>query len=222
MKKIYCALLFILFTLNLQAQSYLYSGKVLDNKTKKGLAFVSILVLGEQKGVQTDIDGKFKIYASKPSNKFRLQYVGYETKDIELSTGNDLIVLLTEKENKIKEVVVFAGENPAHRIINRAIDNKDKNNPEKLNSFKYMSYNKFYFTGKKDSLVTARIDSYSVNSNTMKELKLKDSVAYAKRLDSISLENKKRLEKSDSLFNTQYLFLTETVTERSYLRPEKT
>lgn len=222
MKKLSFLLLFILFTANIYAQNYLYSGKVLDSKSKKGLAFVSILVVGEQKGVQTDIDGKFKIYASKPVSNLRLQYVGYETKEVVLNTGSDLFISLNEKENKIKEVVVFAGDNPAHRIIKKAIDNKDKNNPEKLNSFKYMSYNKFYFTGKKDSLVTARIDSYSVNSNSMKELKLKDSTAYVKRSDSISLANKKRLEKSDSLFNTQYLFLTETVTERSYLRPEKT
>lgn len=222
MKKLYAFCILIFLSITTLAQNFLYSGKVLDNKTKKGLAFVSILVVGDQKGVQTDIDGKFKIYASKPNTKLRLQYVGYETKDIELNSGEDLIILLNEKENKIKEVVVFAGENPAHRIINRAIENKDFNNPEKLNSFRYKSYNKFYFTGKKDSLVTARIDSYAIAGKFMKELKQNDSSAYYKKLDSISIANKKRIQKSDSLFNTQYLFLTETVTERSYLRPEKT
>lgn len=217
-------ILFILILLSSNGftQNYLYTGKVLDNKTKKGLAFVSILAVGDFKGVQTDIDGKFKIYTNKNTSKFRFQYVGYETKELELNAGTDINIFLNEKDNKIKEVIVFAGENPAHRIIKRSIENKDKNNPEKLNSFKYISYNKFYFTGKKDSLLSARIDSYAVNSTYMKELKIKDSLAYEKRLDSISIANKKRTAKTDSIFNTQFLFLTETVTERSYLKPEKT
>lgn len=222
MKKAFIFFVLILFALNGVAQNYLYTGKVIDNRTKKGLAFVSILAVGDLRGVQTDIDGKFKIYTTQKTTKFRFQYVGYETKEIELNAGTDHSIAIVEKENKIKEVVVFAGENPAHRIIKKSIDNKDKNNPEKLNSFKYISYNKFYFTGKKDSLVTARIDSYAVNSSFMKELKKKDSLAYVKRLDSISIANKKSIAKSDSLFNSQFLFLTETVTERSYLKPEKT
>lgn len=222
MKKASLFFFLILLTMGGYTQSYLYTGKVIDNKTKKGLAFVSILAVGDLRGVQTDIDGKFKIYTSQKTSKFRFQYVGYETKEVELNAGVDHSVLMTEKEVKIKEVVVFAGENPAHRIIKKSIDNKDKNNPEKLNSFKYISYNKFYFTGKKDSLVTARIDSYAVNSSHMKELKQKDSLAYVNKLDSITTKNKKRIASSDSLFNTQFLFLTETVTERSYLKPEKT
>ena len=36
--------------------------------------------------------------------------------------------------------------------LNKAIENRDLNNPEKLPSFKYQSYNKFYITYEKDKL----------------------------------------------------------------------
>ena len=204
------------------AQNNIYSGKVLDAKTNKGLAFVSILVLGENRGVQTDIDGKFFIRANTSALNLRLQYVGYETKEIRVESSKEILIYLSEKENKIQEVNVYAGENPAHRIINNAIRNRDKNNPEALESFKYKSYNKFYFTGKKDSTYVSNIDSLVETYAIVKELKKKDSVKYVLKRDSIIQDNKRRVKSSDSLFNTQYLFLTETVTERSYLKPERT
>ena len=42
----------------------------------------------------------------------------------------------------LTEAVVVAGENPAHRIIKKVVKNRDQNNPEKMQSFQCITYNK--------------------------------------------------------------------------------
>jgi hypothetical protein len=43
------------------------------------------------------------------------------------------------------EVVVKAGENPAHRIIRNVISHKEFNNKRKLDAYQYETYNKVEF-----------------------------------------------------------------------------
>ena len=42
-------------------------------------------------------------------------------------------------------MLILAGENPANRIIRKVIENKAINNPEKISSFQYLSYNKVVY-----------------------------------------------------------------------------
>lgn len=209
----YIIFIFICSTVN--AQTYQYKGRVLDSETKKGLAFVAVLIDGNQKGIQTDIDGKFVLYSADKTNTLRFQYVGYESKVVLFQANIEQEIKLQVKNNLIQEVNVIAGENPANRIIKNVIANKDNNNPEKLKSFRYVSYNKFVFTGKKDTSIFAwrqkykldRLDSCSTN--------------YQHKKDSIIKHYESESKQGDSLFNKQHLFVTETVTQRDFLFPEK-
>ena len=88
-------------------------------------------------------------------------------------------------------MVIFPGENPAHRIIKKMIENKDKNNPEKRGSFSYTSYNKMIFSAKLDSVKT---DTVKIDSNLIKAKKF---------------------------FDKQYLFLMESVTDRKFMYPDR-
>ena len=47
---------------------------------------------------------------------------------------------------ELGEVVILPGVNPAHRIINNVVNNRDLNNPEKMRSFSYTSYEQVIFT----------------------------------------------------------------------------
>lgn len=200
------------------AQSYTYSGVIADQKTKKKLAFVSVYNTVDKNGVQTDIDGKFTITGKAAELVLRVQYVGYEPQQMLVKSGEPLFFFLVPKQNSIREVQVVAGENPAHRIIRKVIENKAKNNPEELASFQYMSYNKFIFSGKADTGL-ARIDSAYRVSNAIKKLDSTDRVKFEIQRDSIVEAYQKSLKRSDSLFSTQHIFMTETVTERKYLKP---
>ncbi len=208
--------LFTLFAFTFTyAQTYQFKGKVIDKNSKRVLPFVAVTVVGDSRGMQTDIDGKFFLKANKSSLTLRFQYVGYESKEQTVSANEDIEVALTVKQNAIKEVQVIAGENPANKIIKKVIANKDKNNPEKLSSFRYVSYNKFIFTGKLDTSYNA----YRLKYRLSKLDSTKSNYQFKK--DSILQLLAKQKKKSDSLFDKQHVFITETVTQRDFLYPEK-
>lgn len=167
------------------------SGKVVDSQSKAPLAFVNILVNSDYQVIQTDIDGNFKINYTTPIDSVKLSYVGYETYVYTMTDKKNVVINLKKKEIQLNEVVIFPGENPAHRIINMMIANKDRNNPEKLGSFSYISYNKMIFTANLDSI---KSDSAASDSN---------------------------LIKTKAFFEKQYLFLMESVTERKFMFPDK-
>ena len=190
--RLFITFVLVIFSAALFSQDNFISGKVIDPQTKEPLAFVNILVNKDNQVSQTDIDGIFRITFKTTIDSLQFSYVGYETYVYKvLNKTKNLIIELKKKQFLLNEVVIFPGENPAHRIINKVIENRDKNNPEKMNSFSYTSYNKMIFTIPMDSLD-------------------KDTI----RNDSDFIKVKKILKK-------QYLFLMESVTERKFMYPDK-
>ena len=173
------------------SQHFSLSGKVIDSQSKEPLAFVNILVNKDYQVIQTDIDGIFHISSNTNIDSLKLSYVGYETRVYKINNNKNIIISLKKKEFLLNEVIIFPGENPAHRIINLMIANKDKNNPEKLGSFSYTAYNKMIFTANLDSVKT---DSIKTDSN---------------------------LVATKAFFAKQYLFLMESVIEREFMYPDK-
>lgn len=172
-------------------QDYFLKGNVIDSHTKEPLAFVNITLNNIYKTYQTDIDGVFNIPISSEIDSLKLSYVGYETATYKITNQyHDIKIELKRNTINLSEVVIFPGENPAHRIINNVIENRNKNNPEKLSSFSYTSYNKMTFTANLDSLKNDSITT-----------------------DTTILKAKKLLEK-------QYLFLMESIIERKFLYPD--
>lgn len=215
MRKLYVFIFFFLLFTSTNAQTYQFKGKVLDKQTKKELPFVAVTIINENKGTQTDIDGRFLLKSSKEEILVRFQYVGYLPKEALLKNSIENEINLTLKENNIKEVQIIAGENPANKIIKKVIEHKNENNPEKLSSFKYISYNKFVFTGKEDTSIFPRTIKYKISKldSTSKNFQYKK--------DSILNKIAKEKKSTDSLFDKQHLFITETVTQRDFLYPEK-
>lgn len=123
---------------------------VVDLKSKAPIAFANIVFDSNPKiGTISDINGVFKINKKKV-NTITISYIGYEVKKIVLSELNDNIISLKREVNTLKEVVLSSTENPANRIIREVIANKDINNPLKINSFTYKSYNKVVFDSGND------------------------------------------------------------------------
>jgi len=122
-------------------------GRITDAQTGEPLAFVNIIEKGTRNGVMTDIDGAFSLKLTDKNNPLQLSYVGYFAQIYPISNLEAFQqIKLHRRPYELEEVVVYPGENPAHRIIRNAIENRNKNNPEKLNSFTYTSYNKFLAT----------------------------------------------------------------------------
>ncbi len=207
-KKIAFLFLSILPLINCYSQQYNIKGKVIDKNTGGALPFVNMIVTGHpQIGATADIDGNFKISAAFQITSLSFSYVGYrDTVVLIKSPSNDsmdVVIKLQEIGFKLQEVKVLPGINPALRIIREAIDKKDKNNPEKVHSFMYDSYNKLYCTADMKNATD------TVNSlDTIKVLRT--------HTDSIH----KKHHSIKKILKRQYLFLMESVSQRKYLYPD--
>ena len=183
-------LIVMLLPLQFFGQGMAIKGKISDQKTGEPLAFVNILS-NDNRGSISDIDGKFSMLAGRNTTTLSITYVGYQAQTINIDFEKEFQeISLSPKTFDLAEVNIFPGENPAHRIINNVVNNRNLNNPKKLNAFSYVSYDKMILTVNSDSLM-------------MRE---------AASLDSNELRARNFLSKQD-------LFIMETVTERKYLAP---
>ena len=186
-------LLFLLcLALTVDGQNFV-TGKVLDAETKEPLAFVNIVTNNSNIGTATDIDGKFSISSERQIEFLSLSFVGYKPKTFYLKGKSRGLEIYLEKTSfELSEVVVVAGENPAHRIIRNVLANRDKNDPEKIPSFAYTSYEKLVFP---------------VDPLDLKEAEKKE--------DDTSAANLKKFLKDKDFF------MMETVTERKFMAPDR-
>jgi hypothetical protein len=178
-------------------------GKIVDRETALPLPFVSIVYNERGQGITSNLDGNFELSTNQPVTALRLSYLGYESQTITInqkSYTRSLLIGLAPTSYSLEEVRVKPGVNPAHRIINEVLNNREKNNPERLPEFRYNSYNKMYFTAHRDTVNGA----YNQKP---------DSVASA-QTDSLELKVEKMLRR-------QHLLMMESVTERIYMHPNR-
>jgi len=176
------------------ASGHVVSGRVVDAGSNEPLAFVHLLINDTRMGGLTDIDGFFHLTHHEPIRMLQLSYVGFETKQYfpDPEKGHHVIAL-RRKPVELREVTVLPEENPAHRIIELAIQNRDLHHPERMGSFSYHSYNKFIFTGE--------VDPPSDSPDLI------GTVTVANRLSQY--------------LEQRHFFLMETVTERKFRYPDR-
>ena len=124
--------------MSVNAQVFSVKGTVTDSVTRQKLAFVNIIINDDGTfGTTSDIDGNFSISSKSEINTLTFSYVGYKKKTV--SAGNlgnkNAKIQLSPVTYKLDEVVVVAGENPAHRIIDNVVRNRKRNNPEMLDYY---------------------------------------------------------------------------------------
>ena len=142
----------VFLSTGLQAQNI--SGNVIDSKTREALPFVNIIYGNSNLGTTTNIDGEFSISGSLQIDELQLSYLGYFSKTVKISDNNpnkEIVIKLDPKFYNLEEVIVHPGENPAERIINKVVENRNLNNPEKMQSFSCKTYNKMIFTLGRDT-----------------------------------------------------------------------
>ena len=148
-KKYIFLIILIITAVTAKAQVFSVSGTVIDSITKQNLAFVNIIVNDDGTfGTTTDIDGNFSITSKKEIEKLTFSYVGYKKKSIPIENLNhkNNKIVLSQIAYKLDEVVFYAGENPAHRIIDSVVKNRKHNNPEMLDYYSYTIYDRMVFT----------------------------------------------------------------------------
>lgn len=194
--KLFC-LLTLFFTLTIQAQ-FQINGIVSDSKNKP-LPFATITT-SDNNNTITDIDGKFILKSLSGISSFKVSYIGFHSRNITVLEGKTFYsVLLSEKTDDLKEVVI-SNENPALAIIRKVIADKNSNNPQKkLSSFDYKTYNRLIVTANPDS-IDGRIDSSAAYKDFNKKQINIDSSDY----------------KFKEIITKQHLFQTEKVSQYQF------
>lgn len=144
---LFYSLLLFLFATTGFAQSYTISGKVFDSESKEPLPFVPVIIKGTSIGATTDFDGNYSITSDVQGDSIVASYVGYQkiTRSIKRGQSQSVNLPMVLQGVNLLEVVVKAGENPAHRIIRNVIANKKYNNKRRLDAYQYETYNKVEF-----------------------------------------------------------------------------
>lgn len=184
-------ILFFLLSTQLMSQ---VTGRVLDKQTGTVLPFVHVINLTTSVGTTSDIDGKFRIQAQK-EDMLRFSFVGYESLDQKVLLREEMTIYLTEQTVALGEAIILPGINAAHRIIQRAIDQRKVNNPERNIGYRCDAYNKLILTAEPDSVL------------------LKDEAKMAD-LDSSDI-------RALDFFEGQHLLVMESITERRFDPPAK-
>ena len=110
MKKVLFMLAFILGGIGLAtAQTSQVSGVVYSEADGEPVIGASVLVVGTNQGVATDIDGKFVISDVPASaTTLRVSYIGMATQEVKILRGKTIKVTLTEDGMALDDVMVVA------------------------------------------------------------------------------------------------------------------
>lgn len=136
----------LIFISNISAQNRSIQAFVIDEESHEYLAFVNILSIDGRFGTSTDIDGEFQLNIPETVNQLILSYVGYEKQVVDLNKDSRYLFKMKKKAYLLSELEIKPGINPAHRIIHNVIQNRDLNDPKKLESYSYTSYDKIVIT----------------------------------------------------------------------------
>ena len=231
-KYIFLVILFIV-AITANAQVFSVNGTVSDSVTKQKLAFVNVIINDAKTyGTITDIDGNFTIKSKNEIKTLTFSCVGYQKKTVSAEFFNNKSnkILLRPISVELQEVVVYAGENPAHRIIDSVVKNRKRNNPEMLDSYSYTIYDQMIVT-----LDTTKLNDTSlINVNKLvrdNDIMVMETVSeqYHKRPN----KNKREIKANiiSGLKNPMYFYVLDgmqstsfyddfiTVYERNYVNP---
>ncbi len=119
-------------------------GLVKDAETGEPLPFVNVSYKGTTVGVITDFNGKYFLETKKPVDSLVFSYVGYqrEAYSVQPNTFQIINTSLQSSSVQLAEVVVLPGENPAHVLLRKIDNNRERNNIERYKTYSYEVYNK--------------------------------------------------------------------------------
>lgn len=101
-----CLLLVVVSVAN--AQSKQVTGQVTSEGDGKPVIGASILVVGEEGGAITDLDGKFSLQVAEEGVVLRVSFIGMETKEVQVGNQGYLNIVLSGGAVNIDEVVITA------------------------------------------------------------------------------------------------------------------
>lgn len=151
-----CSLILLLMTATiLWAQNTtIVRGEVVDSLTNLPLENVSVVMVGTDRGANTDAQGNYYISSQSRFTHVRFSHLGYKTVEIPIRSGrnNKLDVLMMPDYISLEEVLVRPGKekysaknNPAVEFARRLIAARNDGDPQEHPFFTQRKYEKITF-----------------------------------------------------------------------------
>lgn len=107
MRRLKSLLIMLLLSINfMYAQQINIKGTVTDKKLNEPIIGASVIVKGSTNGTITDFDGKFAVSNVQVGKTLVISYIGYQTKEIKITSEKQYAVSLDEDTQTLDEVVV--------------------------------------------------------------------------------------------------------------------
>lgn len=127
-------------------RGYQIIGRVIDKTDREPLSYTTVYFPGTGTGTLTDDDGVFVLqFQSFPGDSIEAKVVGYKVysrKVDKTQKVSNIIIELERSDAFLNEVVIKPGEDPAIVLMRQVIKAKPRNNPDKINNYRYEAYNK--------------------------------------------------------------------------------
>ncbi len=134
-------LLFTILLAVLPGLLWAQAGGIYDAVTKQPIPFATIKFGTGGRGMIADLDGKFELPHPISVAYIEITSLGYKTSRITLPAKN-LTIYLQPDDNTLGEITVKPPYEKMRRIINNAIANKPRNNPDKYDWYQCHVYYK--------------------------------------------------------------------------------
>ncbi len=160
MPKHYLLLLLLSTCLYVTSSSQVIQGNVSDT-TGRPLAFATIKLGDTKQGLMTDVKGNFTIARRSSFSFIMVSHLGFKTQRVEINTQADSLSLAIQLEpspGNLEEVVVKSTTSKVKRILNTALNNRNRHNPDKYDWYQCNVYYKSFLDGWPDSTM-AGMDS---------------------------------------------------------------
>lgn len=140
--------LYILYTIiflfsffQLDAQTVI-KGKVTDVVTGEPISFASVYYEGTPDGTYTDDSGNYMLSSISPKDSVTITFFGYKTIRYKVKKGQTELknFEMQPEAEQLEEIVLTNKEDPAIRIIKKAIKNKEKFDKRNLDAYEYESF----------------------------------------------------------------------------------
>lgn len=106
LQQVTAAVLFTLVSISSYGQDATVSGKVTNASTGEPLLGVNVILKGTSKGVSTDLDGNYSISQVAPDAVLSFSFLGFEPKEVSVSSQSSINVVLTPVANELDELVI--------------------------------------------------------------------------------------------------------------------
>ena len=150
-KKTILLLSLILITFFGYGQTTIIKGMVTDSITGEGLPYASLIFKGTSIGTATDMNGHFELTSPERTLTLEISYIGYETKQINITSKfqERLVISLVPNDIYLQEVIIkpqkekyTKKDNPAVHFVKQMIERRDSNSPRNKNYYQYDQYEK--------------------------------------------------------------------------------